>query len=75
MKYTISTTYDLVWQLKCSPNYKFTKDGICINCQRGTIVRKIKNGGSIGFVINGKFKSIKVLRNELEKITEIEYPF
>lgn len=75
MKITISTTYDVIWQLKDHTHYKFTKDGICINSKRGKIVKRVKNGGSIGYCIAGKFYSLASLRPELEKIVNIECPF
>jgi hypothetical protein len=75
MKITVSTTYDVIWQLKDHTHYKFTKDGICINSKRNKIVKRVKNGGSIGYCISGKFYSLTSLRNELEKITNIECPF
>jgi hypothetical protein len=75
MKITVSTTYDVIWQLKDHTHYKFTKDGICINSKRNKIVKRVKNGGSIGYCISGKFYSLTSLRNELEKIVKIECPF
>ncbi len=75
MKITVSTTYDVIWQVKEHSHYKFTKDGICINSKRNKIVKRVKNGGSIGYCISGKFYSLTSLRNELEKIVNIECPF
>ena len=75
MKITISNTYDVIWQIKDHNHYKFTKDGICINCQRGKIVKRVKKGGSIGYYIGGNFLSLVQLRTQLEKINEVECPF
>lgn len=75
MKITISTTYDVIWQIKTHPNYKFTKDGICINSKLGKIVKRVKKGGSIGYYIAGNFVSLVQLRTQLEKINEVECPF
>jgi hypothetical protein len=71
----ILTTYNLVWQLKTSPNYQFTKDGVCVNVKRGITIRKVLCGGSVGYCINGKFKSVKALSKELERIPINHCPF
>ena len=73
MNYSISTTYSLVWELKGSENYKFTKDGICINTKTGNRIKKTLNGGSIGYCINGKFVSASKLRKQL--IKHVPCPF
>lgn len=75
MKITVSTTYDVIWQLKEHTHYKFTKDGICINSKRNKIVKRVKNGGSIGYCIKGKFHSLATIRGELQKISPTECPF
>jgi hypothetical protein len=67
--------YDLKWRLKSTPNYQFTNEGICINILRGKIVKKTIVSSTIGYCINGKFRSCKSLRNELELIPIIECPF
>ena len=68
MDYTISTTYVLKWELKNAPEYKFTKDGICINTKTGNIIKLVVNGRSKGYCIKGKFRSLNTLRKELIKI-------
>lgn len=75
MNFTISTTYVLKWQLKDNENYKFTDEGICINTKTGNLIKKIINGRSKGYCINGKFRSINTLRKNLEKIPKINCPF
>jgi hypothetical protein len=75
MNHRLSITYALKWQLKYAPQYKFTADGICVNCQTGRIIRKVVNGRCVGYCINGKFKSAIFLRTQLEKIPDIEIPF
>lgn len=72
---TISTNYTLIWELKDSPNYKFTSDGICINTQRGSIVRKVVNSGCKGYCINGKFVSCEKLRSRLIRLKNEFTPF
>jgi len=75
MKHSISNSYVLKWELKSNPHYKFTEEGICINTKTGNIIKKILNGRSIGFCINGKFKSQNSLRKELVKIKLENCPF
>lgn len=75
VKHLILTNYTVLWELKYSPNYKFTKRGICINTKTGRIIKKTLNGGSIGYCINGKFRSLKYLRPQLVKIKHIDCPF
>ena len=72
---TISTNYDLVWQYKPSTNYKFTKDGRCFNSLRGKELKRTIVGGSIGFCLNGRFKSLKIIRTELTTIPPAQTPF
>ena len=75
MKLTISTTYAVRWQLSNATDYKFTKDGKCINSRTGKLLNmKLKNRCK-GYYINGKFQSIASLRPRLEKITTMESPF
>ena len=75
IRFTISTTYVLKWRLKGSDNYKFTDDGICINTKTGNLIKKVLNGRSKGYCINGKFKSINTLRKKLVKIEKEHCPF
>ena len=68
MDYIISTTYVLKWELENAPEYKFTKDNICINTKTGNIIRLVINGRSKGYCIKGKFRSLNTLRKQLKKI-------
>ena len=72
---TISNSYDLVWQFKPSNNYKFTKDGRCFNTKRNKELKRTLVGGSVGYCLNGKFKSLTRLREELELIPVDEYAY
>ncbi len=72
---TISKSYDLKWQLKNFPHYKFSSCGKCFNTKRGKEVKRVLIGYTQGFCINGKFRSLKQLRNELVKIEIINCPF
>ena len=71
----ISNNYYLVWRLKSTPNYQFTKNGICINVKTGNLIRKILVGSTKGYCINGKFRSISQLKKELELIPYTDCPF
>ena len=73
--YTISTNYDLKWQLKIATHYQFTKDGKCVNTQRGKEVKRVLNGRSVGFCIQGKFYTLAFLRKQLELIPTYNLPF
>ena len=71
----VTINYNLKWQLKSAPNYRFTDNGICINTLRGKQVRKVVVSGTKGYCINGKFKSVSQLRKELIKIEKEILPF
>lgn len=72
---TITTQYDLIWMIKDSPNYQFTKDGKCINTNRMKEIKRTVVGYSIGFCINGKFRTLSSIRKDLVKIDMCEVPF
>ena len=44
IKHVISTTYLLEFQLINNSNYKFTKDGVCINTKTNRLIKKVLNG-------------------------------
>ncbi len=75
MMYTLSTNYDLKWQIKNAENYKVSKCGRVINTLTGKEIKKTLNGNSVGFWIKRDFIPIKELRQRLEKIPNIECPF
>jgi hypothetical protein len=72
----ISKNYDLKWQLSFAPNYQFSSCKKLFNVQTRREIKKIVNGGSIGYCIKGKFYSLTYLRNYIEKIPQKKYcPF
>ena len=75
IKHTITTTYVLDFELKTNPNYKFTKNGICINTKTSRLIKIVLNGRSKGYWINKKFYSLNTLRSELVKIRKVKCPF
>lgn len=57
-----------------NPDYKFTKEGVCVNTKTGREIRKVLNGRSIGFCLP-KFKSLNSIRKKLRKVTVDDCPF
>lgn len=72
---TISTTYTLKWGIKNYPIYKVTEKGIVINTLRGTILKRVVNGGSKGYWFGKDFKTLAEISKELIKIEKIKLPF
>lgn len=72
----ISLKFTCKYRLKSSPNYVFTvSPKMLVNLKTGRVIKQITKGGSIGYVIDGKFKSLTKLRNDLEVIREDGLPF
>ncbi len=72
---TISVKYNLIWQFKTANQYKFTRCKKCFNTNRGTQVKMVLNGGSIGFWIAGDFYPLSKINEHLEKIVYENLPF
>lgn len=72
---TIAITYTIKYELSISPNYVWTNDDLCFNSKTGRRIKQVMQGGSIGYCINGKFKSLKSLRILLRKPTSYKCPF
>lgn len=72
---TISTTYTLKWFVKSNPNYKVTEKGIVINTLRGTILKRVINGGSKGYWFGKDFKTLAEISKELISIEKTKCPF
>ena len=68
----ISVEYNCKYRLKSNPNYIFTICKLCYNTKSGKLIKQILKGGSVGYVINGKFQTLSKLKNDLEKIPKIE---
>ena len=69
----ISISYTYKYCLSFAENYKFTTCGLCINSKTGRLIKKVYNSGSIGFSIQGKFYSLKKLRQYLVKEKEEKF--
>lgn len=65
-KYTLDFDNDFVFIEK----YNFL-----VNLKTGRILKQVIKGGSIGYVIKGKFKSITSLKASLVKIKKSDCPF
>jgi hypothetical protein len=68
----ITVNYIAKYRISFAPNYVFTKCGLCYNCKSGRLIKQVLKGSTIGYVITGKFKSLKFLRTNLEEITKKE---
>ena len=67
--------YQCNYRLRDYPNYIFCEDK-CFNSKTNREIKQVYNNGSIGYNILGKFKSLKSLKSQLEKIPKKEYcPF
>jgi len=73
---TISIKYSLIWQIKFAPHYKWSACKKLFNVRTGRQVKKVLNGGSVGYWIAGKFYSLKKLKELklVEKITTTKIP-
>jgi len=75
MNITASNSYVLKYELSFAPQYKWSECGKCFNVKTGREIKKTLNGRSIGYCINGKFKSLSTLRKQLVKIEGVKCPF
>jgi hypothetical protein len=73
--FTVSIKYTCKYHLNFANEYKWTTCGKCINVQSGRVIKQILKGGSIGYVVRGKFYTLKYLRTQLTKIERIDMPF
>lgn len=72
---TITVNYTCKYEISFAPQYKFTTCGLCYNAKSGRLIKQVLKSNCIGYIIEGKFKSLTYLRNNLKKITKIENPF
>lgn len=70
---TISTTYNLKWVVKSHPNYKVTEHGVVINTLRGTVLKRVVNGGSKGYWFGKEFRKLADISKELIKIEKCPF--
>ena len=58
--------------MKSATHYQFTTDKQCFNMKTGRKIKQTYVSGSIGYCIDGKFRSLNSLRKELEIIPKKE---
>jgi len=71
----VSVNYVVIWEVENMPEYKFTKDGICINTQRCTILKKVSKNGTIGYNFKSKFYPLSKVKLMMQKIKTNNLPF
>jgi hypothetical protein len=71
----VTITYRYKYCIKFAPNYVFTLCGLCVNLKTSRLIKKVKVGGSIGYVIQGKFYNLKKLREQLIIVKTEKIPF
>ena len=72
---TVLITYTIKYELSISTKYKWLNNNMCYNSKTGRIIKQTICGGSIGYVIDGKFCSLKYLRPLLVKPQKELCPF
>ena len=63
------------YRLKNNQHYIFSTCGLCFNQKSGKLVKQITKVYTIGYLIDGKFRSLDRLRKELEIIPKNTCPF
>ena len=71
----ITVQYTCKYQLKIAEHYWFTTNGLCYNTKSGRLVKQVFKSNCIGYIIDGKFKSLTFLKTQLEKIPVNKTPF
>lgn len=72
---TITVLYTCKYQVSFAKEYKFTLCGLCYNSKSGRLIKQVLKSNCIGYIIQGKFKSLTYLRTQLEKIPKLKTPF
>lgn len=72
----ITLTFSCKWQLDFDTDFVFLeRHNFLVNRKTGKILKQVMKGGSIGYVIKGKFYSLTRLRQSLVKIEKQDCPF
>ena len=72
----ISLQFTCKWTLDFDFDFVFVERfNFLVNRKTGKILKQITKGGSIGYVIKGKFYSLTSLRQSLVKIEKQDCPF
>ena len=72
---TVTITYTIKYELNFASHYKWLNNDQCYNVKTGRMIKQVCNNGCIGYVIDGKFKSLTFLRKNLVKPKQINLPF
>jgi len=70
-----TVTYAVKYELNDAPEYAWNKYNECFNLKTGRRIKQVHKNGMIGYVIRGKFQSLKQLRKRLIKPQKIICPF
>jgi hypothetical protein len=64
------------WSIIDKPNYVFTTSPkMLVNLKSGRVINQITKGGSIGYILDGKFYTLFRVKQMLVKIKEDKIPF
>jgi hypothetical protein len=72
---TFTTKHIAKYRIKNNTHIVFSTDKLCYNIKSGRVLKQILKGSTIGYVIEGKFKSLTFLKTQLEKIPVNKMPF
>lgn len=72
----ISLDFTCKWTLDFDKDFVFVENhNFLVNLKTGKILKQVTKGGSIGYVLKGKFYSLTKLRQSLVKIEKQDCPF
>lgn len=72
----ITLTFSCKWTFDFDNDFVFLEQhNFLVNKKTGKILKQVMKGGSIGYVIKGKFYSLTRLRQSLVKIEKQDCPF
>lgn len=67
--------YVAKWYMNNVPHYWFTQCGMCYNSKSGRLIKQVTNRCTIGYIIDGKFKSLEQIRPALKQFKKQTIPF
>ena len=72
----ITLVFSCKWMLDFDSDFVFVEHhNFLVNKKSGKILKQITKGGSIGYVLKGKFYTLAKLKMHLVKITKSTIPF
>lgn len=75
MNYQLVRHLKMKWQIKDTPNYKWSECKKLINTKTGREIKKTIAGRSIGYWIGKEFITLNNMKNRLELIPKDKNPF